>query len=153
MAALNIQSDAAPVGTVKYGSDGDTIPYSASGGEAIGDVIIRNTAENAIGVVTGVAPDSPATATAGDELELRVKGMIFAPLNPGTVADGDRLIWQNSTSRFEKNTAGPHEAVGTYTSSSSYIWARINLGCACGVAPSASPSASPSSSPSASPSG
>jgi hypothetical protein len=146
MATLTLGTDKTPVGTVQYLSDGDTIPWVALGSEVLGDVVLRNTADNRIGVVTGLASPDDSAATAGDIISIRVTGMVLG--KKGTEAtkdahnDGDGLIWSVGAKQFEKHADGPHECVGGYLAADTVLRVRIN------ALPNAALVATPSASPS-----
>ena len=149
MATLNIANDKDTVGLVQYRSDGDTIPFVATSTHAIGDVVVRNSTENKIGVVQGLQSPDDSAATVSDQIALRVEGMFWAPKDPATaMSDGDLLIWSSGAQRFEKQAEGPHECVGGYDASDEYVLVRINVAGSGGV--NATPSASASATPSAS---
>jgi predicted RecA/RadA family phage recombinase len=145
---LSIGADKDPVGLCQYRSDGDTIPFVATTTHALGDIVVRLTADNKIGVVAGLASPDDSAATVGDEVALRVTGMIWAPKSASAMADGARLIWSNGAQQFEAHADGPHEHVGGADAGDSYALVRINVGG--GGASTSSPSASPSASPSSS---
>jgi predicted RecA/RadA family phage recombinase len=130
VSTIGIGNDTAPVVTAAFRSDGQTIPWietgTASARKSIGDVVERLTALQSIGVVSAVRHDYAQVGTVGDELQLRVEGMFFAPKTSEALADGARVAWDTSNLYMAANATGAHEVVGGYESGDSHVLVRIN---------------------------
>ena len=133
---IGIGNDKAPVGVVcAYRSDGDTIPVIAAGTEVVGDVLDRDAAVQAIGVVQSLdatdmtggsgSPTADAVATAGSVLQVRLRGMFYFPKAVGALADAARVTWSGTD--MVANATGAHEVVGGYESADAYALVRINI--------------------------
>lgn len=127
---IGIGNDKAPVGvTCAFRSDGETIPVIALGGEAIGDVFQRsdNDETQDIGIVSALTSDYPATATADDEIQVRIAGMFWVPKAAEAWSDCDRVQYMPYTNDFAKDTTGAHQVVGGYAAGDEYGLVRINV--------------------------
>ena len=135
--AVEISKDKAPAGVVAaVRTDGRKIPYEAAGTESIGDVIERDAATQAIGVVTDVgwqylntatakaANPSPVLAAHRDDIQLQITGLIYAPFT-GTASDGAALAFSGGS--FAANATGAHLLVGDTDGTQTHAVIDINV--------------------------
>ena len=131
MATLPDYDPKAIVGQTAWRSDGNTIPWVAVGGEAVGDIVVRAAALQQIGQVQALANSEDVTATAGDIITVRITGKIQGPKEAATAADGSFATWDDAANEFKFSgvgfDTGAHEVVGGYDAGDAYVHVRMNI--------------------------